>query len=186
MKAANSIALAARRSCAAIALVALSACALAPSLPETGPGYRDQSVPIGVTSRFDEARFAGAWNVRAALPATEATQTIQFDERATGLQLQVAHRACEPSLPCDVIGDTLQITREAPGRYVIQMPDGTLRQMWVIWVDESFRTAVVGNPDGTFAWILDRQPKGGADRIRAAREILDFNGYDLTQLEERP
>ena len=56
------------------------------------------------------------------------------------------------------------------------------RQFWVLWVDEGFRTAVLGNPDGTFGWIVDRSTTGGADRIKAAREILDFNGYDTGRL----
>jgi apolipoprotein D and lipocalin family protein len=62
------------------------------------------------------------------------------------------------------------------------MPGGEMRAFWVLWVDEGFRTAVLGNPDGTFGWIVDRSTRGGADRIRAAREILDFNGYNVSQL----
>ena len=66
---------------------------------------------------------------------------------------------------------------------MIKTLDGVDRRLWVLWVDEGFRTAVIGNPEGTFAWIIDRSQKGGADRITAAREILDFNGYDVSQLK---
>ena len=53
----------------------------------------------------------------------------------------------------------------------------------VLWVDEGFRTASIGTPDGSFGWIIDRAARGGADRIKAAGEILAFNGYDVTRPE---
>jgi apolipoprotein D and lipocalin family protein len=52
----------------------------------------------------------------------------------------------------------------------------------VLWVDEGFRTAVLGNKVGDFGWIIDRSTTGGAERITAAREILDFNGYAVQML----
>ena len=51
-------------------------------------------------------------------------------------------------------------------------------ELWVLWVDDDFRTAVIGTPDGRFGWIMDRPGQASRDRTRAAREILDFNGYD--------
>jgi apolipoprotein D and lipocalin family protein len=57
---------------------------------------------------------------------------------------------------------------------------------WVLWVDEGYRTAVVGVPSGRAGWILNRDPQIPADRLEAARQILDFNGYDLTQLRMTP
>ena len=57
---------------------------------------------------------------------------------------------------------------------------------WVLWVDEGYRTAVVGAPNGKSGWILNRDPQIPTDRLNAAREILDFNGYDLDRLMEVP
>ena len=54
----------------------------------------------------------------------------------------------------------------------------------VMWVDDGFRTAAVGGSGGQAAAIIDRAPTGGADRIAAAREILDFNGWDVSRLRE--
>ena len=56
-------------------------------------------------------------------------------------------------------------------------------EFWVLWVDDDFRTAVIGSPTGQFGWIMDRPGAASADRTRAAREILDFSGYDLGRLE---
>lgn len=67
----------------------------------------------------------------------------------------------------------------APGR--LEGPDGGL---WVLWVDEGYRTAVVARPDGRWAAIWDRSEQIPADRMAAARALLDFNGYDMSRLQE--
>jgi apolipoprotein D and lipocalin family protein len=57
---------------------------------------------------------------------------------------------------------------------------------WVLWVDDGYRTAVVGTPSGRAGWILNRDPQIPADRLEAARQVLAFNGYDLRRLEMTP
>ena len=52
---------------------------------------------------------------------------------------------------------------------------------WVIWADYDYRTLAIATPDGRFGFVLDR----GAipsDRLTAAAEIFDFNGYDKARL----
>ena len=142
-----------KRTLAVLALCAVSACVPPPPKPIPAISYRDAAQPIGVISRFNEERFAGLWFV------------------------------CDPAGICGDFAEDLLTERLGKGRYRIVMPDGAERQFWVLWVDEGFRPAVVGNPEGTFGWILDRATTGGSDRIRAAREILDFNGYDLRNLK---
>lgn len=173
-----------RRVSAAVVALMLAGCGIPQPEAFDGFSFRDRSVPMGVISRFDEARFEGAWQVRARIPGTEATDTIRFEDRATGLQMQVRAQNCGSGQACVDIADTLRVTREdgQAGKYLVEMASGQTRRMWVIWVDEGFRTAVIGNPEGSFAWVLDRQASGGADRLLAAREILDFNGYDVSQL----
>lgn len=58
-----------------------------------------------------------------------------------------------------------------PGRIRVNGED-----WWVIWVDADYRTLAIGTPSGRFGLVLDR----GAipvDRLNAARDIFDFNGY---------
>ena len=167
-----------------VLLVGLAACnAPRDSALEGGLGHRDQSVPIGVTSRFEAKRFVGPWQVRAVLPHTEAFHELALVDTAAGVQLQIAADVCDAAGTCGRVAETLDTKREGKGRYVVTMPDGQQRRLWVLWVDEGFRTALIGNPEGTFAWIIDRSAKGGRDRIAAAREILDFNGYDPSGLK---
>ncbi|MGP6086220.1 lipocalin family protein [Antarctobacter jejuensis] len=55
------------------------------------------------------------------------------------------------------------------------------QEYWVYWLDADNRTAAIGDPDGRRVWIMDRTGKPG-ERLRAAREILEWYGYDLSRL----
>jgi len=167
-----------RHALVAFALLALGACAATAPKITTLQGYRDRSALIGVTSRFDTERFGGLWYVRA-----------QFDPGAPQLSfrlmpdaMRLGAPACDAAGVCSEVAEDLPLRRLGNGRFSVVMPSGEAREFWVLWVDEGFRTAVLGNPQGTFGWIVDRSTTGGADRIRAAREILDFNGYDVSRL----
>ena len=54
--------------------------------------------------------------------------------------------------------------------------------IWVLWVDQDYRVAALGTPSGTWAAVLVRPGKGRGDLLTAAREVLDFNGYDLKRI----
>jgi apolipoprotein D and lipocalin family protein len=60
------------------------------------------------------------------------------------------------------------------------MPIGA--EWWVLWVDADYRTLVVGTPSGSFGIILNRTADLPPDRLAAARDVLAWNGYDLTRL----
>ncbi len=62
------------------------------------------------------------------------------------------------------------------GRFVL---DGT--EWWVLWVDSGYRTLAIGTPSGSFGFVLDRGTIA-PDRLQAAREIFDFNGYRAGEL----
>jgi apolipoprotein D and lipocalin family protein len=74
-----------------------------------------------------------------------------------------------------------------PGRLEISPGSGPAGAThWVLWVDEGYRSAVVGQPDGQGGAIWDRAAAMPRDRLAAAREVLDFNGYDLAGLRLWP
>ncbi|ASM72861.1 MULTISPECIES: lipocalin family protein [Roseobacteraceae] len=165
----------------AVALALLAGCAQVPP----SPGYRDQSVIIASTTRFEVKRFAGEWAVRAAFPQDAALRAVTA--RQDGAAFTLAWHRCDAAGQCGTVPEVWSAKVTGQGRYMLSDPSGdTNRMLWVLWVDDGFRTAVVGTPDGTLGWILDRNATGGADRIAAAREVLDFNGYDLTRLATRP
>lgn len=66
----------------------------------------------------------------------------------------------------------------AQGRYVLP---NLAAPLWVLWIDEGNRTMALGTPDRSYGMIVSKDMPS-ADRLRAAREVLAWNGYDLTQI----
>lgn len=166
-----------------IAVAALAGCALAPP----APSYRDADARIGSTTRYAPDLFEGDWMVRGTYPGDGTLHAISVGEAPTGGRaFEMVTRSCDSSGACDFQSEYWPAVAYGQGRYRLEDPSGTDdRDIWVLWVDEGFRTAALGTPGGTWAWVLDRQAAGGADRIKAAREILEFNGYDLGAMEMR-
>lgn len=146
--------------------MALGACAAERAGYPTGTlPLRNPTAPLGGTARFDPGRFAGDWVTRACMGP--CVPSVSFTQSLTGAVSETDARGSRAYLP------------GAPGVLRSTAGDAVLV---VMWVDEGFRTAAVGLADGSRAAIIDRSPTGGADRIAAAREILDFNGWDVSQL----
>jgi apolipoprotein D and lipocalin family protein len=160
---------------APFALVLLAACAAPTSPPATG--FRDMAAPFASTQRFEEARFLGDWVQVAAFAAPG---------QAVAAERHLYRRATTGQIVADVTGADGRAVRrvyalEGPGRLRAVAPAG--EALWVLWVDEGFRTAVLGTPSGSQAFILDRSATAAPDRLRAAQEILTWYGYDMGRLQ---
>jgi apolipoprotein D and lipocalin family protein len=164
----------------------LGVAAVAPTLVTACVGgsgvefHRNTRRPISSTTRFDAARFAGDWVIRGEFVHPGQTPlygkvSIEHGARGiTGITLSNAASSRE----------RYDAQMKAPGRIVVGTPPfGT--EYWVLWVDADYRTAAIGTPSGSFGWIIDRQRTGGADRIKAAADMLAFNGYATDRLQTR-
>ncbi|WP_298296849.1 lipocalin family protein [uncultured Litoreibacter sp.] len=161
---------------AAALLLAIAACAPSGEVSST---LRDVSVPITSSTRFDAARFAGDWHLVAAI------SPFAVPAGATRFSFDGMERISVQTLPAE--GDTADLDGR-PVPYRLSGPGqmtalGAALPIWVLWVDEDHRTAVIGNPQGSFGQIINRTPALRADRFRAAAEVLKFNGYDLRELK---
>lgn len=162
-------------------VLALAACA---RQEPAAPVYRDIARPIASAALFDWARFEGDWRVVARYPlAAEAACPAGGVSYAAGLL----------DWQClGFSGEVLSHQQGAaspaalPGRLAVDLGPGYPAELWVLWVDFDYRTAVIGTPDGRAGWVLDRSAAIPADRMAAAREMLDFNGYDLGALVTVP
>lgn len=132
--------------------------------------FRAQEVPIWSAAAFQPTQISGGWRQVAgfaARPGGCGPGALDFAPVAGGL-------AVRGSLCLDGQLRAVQgLARPAgPGRLAI---DGQ-EDWWILWVDSGYRTLAVGTPSGRFGFVLDR----GAiapDRLSAAREVFDFNGY---------
>ena len=150
--------------------------------------YRNPTAPLGVTSRYADTGFAGKWHVRGAFPLDATLRTVE--RRAAGLDAPVwvlTHRKCVDGGACVDMAKIWNVEADVAGADTLMDPTGGPdRRAVVVWVDDAFRTAAVAGADGRFAWVLDRFPRGGTDRIAAARQVLEFSGFDLTDMQMRP
>lgn len=166
-----------RAALAALAMAGLSACLGG----ETGgvEFHRDAKAQISSTTRYEVERFAGQWYFRGEFvyPGEMAENgKLEFRPHA-GQIAQIALYNARGR-----VTDIYDVDQPQPGRFTLgEKPYQT--EYWVLWVDEGYRTAAIGTPSGSFGWILDRAPSGGEDRIKAAREVFEFNGYNLARLK---
>lgn len=155
-----------------IPLLALAACATtAPNIA----GYRDPAKPIYSNAVLQLSDYAGEW-VQVAEFATAPCPPgrITMSPAATGMQ--ITGQLCLGGVATDISGP---YAATGPGR----LQRGTEAPWWVIWADTNLRTLAIGTPDGRFGFILNKGPDLPADRLNAAREIFDFNGYNLSRLQ---
>ncbi len=174
-----------------VMFVLLAGCAANPPAPGPSASYRDANAPFSSIALFEPERFAGRWYEIARYPVAFQNgcggTVAQYTSRADGT-FAVVNTCREGRLD----GPVRQIEGSArmigPGRFDVQFDSAPSLSSpyWVLWVDEGYRTAVIGVPSGRAGWILNRDPEIPPDRLAAAREILDFNGYDLTRLEMVP
>lgn len=167
-----------RRLIAAIVIV-LSACA--PKITADDGAFRTPTGPIYSNAGFDFAQLEGRWHQVAAFSAA-ATATCQpggADFDAKDGSIRASYGLC---LSGKTIKGSGTITPTGPGRFAITGTDGIGQDWWVLWVDEGYRTMAIGNPTGAFGFILNRGKALPADRLTAAREVLDFNGYAIEKL----
>ena len=166
-----------RRLTPALGLALLVACSPAPDLQQ---GYR-RDTPITSVVFFDPARFAGDWvEVAAFRPIGAAPCTgarARYSPRPDGSLLVVEQSCARAGFA--IRQGSASLT--GPGRLTVTA-GGESDTYWMLWVDEGYRTAVVGMPSGKLGFILNRDAAIPTDRLQAARAILEWNGYDLSRL----
>ncbi|MDA7424207.1 lipocalin family protein [Thalassococcus lentus] len=127
--------------------------------PATIP-LRNPTAPVASQLDASLARLAGTWVVVQGA-GLNAGSNLRFDGQSVSVN-----------------GAQLALQDKGRGRIVMGN-----EEIWVHWIDADNRTAALGEPNGGRVWIMDRTGQPG-ERLKAAREILDWYGYDLRRLAE--
>jgi apolipoprotein D and lipocalin family protein len=155
-----------------VGLLLLAGCAAA--VPDVA-GYRRPDVPIYSNAVIAPGDLTGEWTQVAGFATAPGCDGGAVSIVPQGAGLAMRGRLC--------LGAGLQ---DASGVYAVTGPGrirlGTGPEWWVIWADTNLRTLAIGTPDGRFGFILNKGTDLPADRLRAAREVFDFNGYGLARL----
>lgn len=165
-----------------IALFALASCSVVDAV---APSYRNQDVTIASAAAFDASRYLGRWYEVARFPNPfQSNCPGAIADYAAGDGEILVSNLCLDASGAVIDEITGTATDEGLGRLSVRLQGVPVAaDYWVLWVDEGYRTAVVGAPNGRVGWVLNRDPDIPADRLAAAREVLDFNGYDVSQLQ---
>ena len=143
--------------------------------------FRSPASQVYSNAVFDVKRLEGQWDQVAAFAAVP-TATCAPGEAAfiaKGGSLSATYQLC---LSGQVVAGAGAVSIVGPGRFAVSGKGGIGQDWWVLWVDEGYRTLVIGNPSGEFGFILNRGRSLPPDRLAAAKEVLDFNGYDTEKL----
>ncbi|QCO56356.1 lipocalin family protein [Pseudorhodobacter turbinis] len=150
-------------------LIAL--CFLVGCVPSTG--FRDPGAQIYSNAVLEDARLIGDWVQVAEFAAPDAAPCQLGHARITQ-GLRVEAQLCLNGVQTVFSGP---LVATGPGRFV--PPQG--EAWWVLWADVGYRTIAIGTPSGRFGFILNRGPIA-PDRMRAAQEVLAWNGYTTARL----
>lgn len=155
-----------------------------------GPSYRDTGVPIATAMQVDLNRYQGLWYEIARFP-------VSFEEGCVGVTAEYSLRpdgtvrvvnTCRdgdlsaPPESAEATARAVDSTRAKLKVDFVPFIPFTDGDYWILDIDEGYRTAVIGTPDGTAGWILAREPRIGAERLERGYDVLRRAGYDVSRM----
>jgi apolipoprotein D and lipocalin family protein len=165
-----------------LVLAGLAACVTAPE----SPGLRNINAPISSQVDVTAARMAGDWVIRRSWPGSlqlaAQDPALRFTRAEKGLRVSGGKRVGDSAGNAVISPFSTELEARGPGRF--RDVGGKVfgaAELWVLWMDADDRTMAIGTPGGAFGWVMDRRANGGHDRIKAASEIMEWMGYDLSQ-----
>ena len=155
------------------------------------PDYREETAAPQTVPSVDLARYAGLWYEIARYPVffekgCTATTAEYGQIDAETISVLNTCRKETPDGPAETAAGKATIV--GPGKLKVKFDRVPFVRgdYWVLWVDESYQTAVVGVPSGSAGWILARTPTIDAARRARAEAVLEANGYDPSRLYDVP
>lgn len=156
------------------------------------PDTRMTPTPTTAT-HVDLQRYLGIWYEIARKPmrhedatARDITATYSFDESGAVCVVNACLNAegeVEVSTglatPTDASNARLEVSFLPEGLRWIPFAKG---DYWILRVDDDYQTALVGDPDRKYLWLLHRQPKMDAASKAAWLEFARAQGYTLDDL----
>ena len=145
--------------------------------------------PPPTTLQVDLQRYQGTWYELARLPMffqrncvrSEAHYALREDGRIDvdnrcqehDGQWNEARGIAEPQQP----GSTDKLWVRFDNWFSRLFPDLTRGDYWVLYLDDDYRVALVGNPDRQYLWLLSRTPQVSAKTREQLLSIARERGY---------
>lgn len=159
-----------------------------------GFAYSADSLEPKTADNVDLRKYQGTWYELARLPMffqrncaqSEAHYSLKDDGnvgvtnrcRTAEGKWKEATGTASPQVP----GKTDKLWVVFDNWFSRLFPGVAKGDYWVLYIDDGYKTAVVGNPDRTYLWLLSRTPTVSdatkADLLSKAQQ----QGYDTTKL----
>jgi len=174
---------------AALLCAALCACA--------GPGAFDPSKAPPTVARVELSRYQGTWYEIARLPMwfqrdclrsqatyglleTGEVSVLNECETAAGGRESISGRARAVDE-----GSNARLEVRFDSWFAPLIPSQPQGNYWVLYLDEAYRTVIVGTPDRRNLWIMARTPAIDEARYAELVEIARGLGFDTEKLVRR-
>ena len=148
---------------------------------------------LTTVSNFNLERYLGTWYEIARLPmkyqpedSTDISAVYSLNEDG---KVRVQNRCLDENQQLDEsIGEASIVDAENAKLEVSFLPEGfrwipfTKGDYWVLKLDSNYQTALVGEPNQKYLWILHRQPTLDEATKQEYLNYAQSIGYDLTDL----
>ena len=171
-----------------LSALSLAACAAGPS------GRAKDAPPLEAVPSVDVARYMGLWYEIARYPTsfqkdcegTTAQYTLREDGRVDVVNTcRFGTKDGEPRSAEAVarVMDGSNGARIFVNFAPIPLPAGR-GNYWIIYLDEDYQHALIGEPSGRFLWMLSRTPTVTPEVRAELDRAAVAAGYDLGMLKE--
>jgi apolipoprotein D and lipocalin family protein len=171
-------------------LAALAAAAILVGCANSGTGV----VPPKTVESVDLQRYQGTWYEQARLPMffqrNCAQSEAHYELRNDGT-LGVTNRCrtydgdmqqVQGQAMVQVPGETNKLWVRFDNWFSRLAPGLTKGEYWVLYLDDDYQSALVGNPNRKYLWILTRDEKISAQSSAILLEEARMRGYDTSEL----
>lgn len=167
-----------------IVIAALTGCA------NSGTGV----VPPRTAESVDLERYQGTWYEQARLPMffqrdcaqSEAHYRLQ-DDGSIGVLNRCRTREgewqqAEGQAVAQVPGDTEKLWVRFDNWFSNVLPAVAKGDYWILYVDDDYRTALVGSPTRKYLWLLSREREVAPELRDKLLDVAQGQGYETSEL----
>ncbi|MGL4317760.1 MAG: lipocalin family protein [Pseudomonas sp.] len=157
-------------------------------------GSDDAIAPPQTAGQVDLQRYQGTWFELARLPMffqrncaqSEAHYRLQSDS-SVGVTnrcrtLEGEWQEARGSAVAQVAGHTDKLWVRFDNWFSRLFPETVKGDYWVLYLDEAYQTALVGNPNRDYLWLLSRTAQVSEQTRATLLEQAKARGYDTTEL----
>jgi apolipoprotein D and lipocalin family protein len=149
-----------------------------------------ESKPLDVVPHVDLQRYLGTWYEIATIPQRFQKGCVgvsaHYSLRSDGA-IDVVNTCRKESLDGkerSVRGKAWVVDKSTNAKLKVRFFWPFTGAYWIIDLDKEYQWAVVGHPDRTYLWILNRTPQMDGALYNEILARIAGKGYDLTKIKK--